>query len=77
MYPSEGEGYVRAETIREAIALVGHPEERLAQFELGRLLAQLGHSIEIMLYDVLATMQRLPVDDINVLYPPPLVIEAQ
>ncbi len=24
--PSEGEGYVRAETIQEAVALVGHPE---------------------------------------------------
>ena len=24
--PSEGDGFVRAETIREAVALVGHPE---------------------------------------------------
>ena len=24
--PSEGDGYVRAETIRQAVALVGHPE---------------------------------------------------
>ena len=24
--PSEGDGYVRAETIQEAVALVGHPE---------------------------------------------------
>ena len=24
--PSEGEGFVRAETIQEAVALVGHPE---------------------------------------------------
>ena len=24
--PSEGDGFVRAETIRQAVALVGHPE---------------------------------------------------
>ncbi len=24
--PSEGEGYVRAETIQQAVALIGHPE---------------------------------------------------
>ena len=24
--PSEGDGYVRAETIQDAVALVGHPE---------------------------------------------------
>ncbi len=24
--PSEGDGYVRAETIQQAVALVGHPE---------------------------------------------------
>ncbi len=24
--PSEGDGFVRAETIQEAVALVGHPE---------------------------------------------------
>ena len=24
--PSEGEGFVRAETIQQAVALVGHPE---------------------------------------------------
>ncbi len=31
--PSEGDGYVRAEAIQEAVALVGHPEVRLAQLE--------------------------------------------
>ncbi len=25
-HPSEGDGYVRAETIRQAVALIGHPE---------------------------------------------------
>jgi hypothetical protein len=29
--PSEGDGFVRAGTIREAVALVGHPEVRLTQ----------------------------------------------
>ena len=24
--PSEGDGYVRAETIQQAVALIGHPE---------------------------------------------------
>jgi len=24
--PSEGDGFVRAETIQEAVALIGHPE---------------------------------------------------
>ena len=24
--PSEGDGFVRAETIREAVALIGHPD---------------------------------------------------
>ena len=39
--PSEGDGYVRAETIRQAVALVGHPDanvyparyERVAQIQ--------------------------------------------
>ncbi len=27
--PSEGDGFVRAETIQEAVALVGHPEAKV------------------------------------------------
>ncbi len=32
--PSEGDGFVRAETIRQAVALVGHPEENVCALPL-------------------------------------------
>ena len=40
MCHSEGEECVCAETVRGAVALVGHPEVRLAQLELRPLMAQ-------------------------------------
>ena len=42
--PSEGDGYVRAEAIQEAVALVGHPEVRLAQLELCPFMARNRHT---------------------------------
>ncbi len=30
--PSEGEGFVRAETIHQAVALIGHPEVNVYPF---------------------------------------------
>ena len=42
--PSEGDGYVRAETMQEAVALVGHPE--VSVYELPADAVWPGHSGE-------------------------------